>query len=487
MARFLTIPGPERVEGRQKVFLATPCYGAPASEYVAALFESVSALASADIDAALEIYVGHCHVDDSRNRLVRDFLETDCTDLVFLDADVGWRAADLVRLLGHMRDIVGGTYPLKKDEEDYPLRLLEAAGAPVCYDEAGLVEVESLPTGFLRMRRPVLETMDSHAPHFEDKDHQPGQRMVPIIFERGLMGGVRRSGDYQYCAKWRDMGGKLYLDPACAFTHVGEKVWSGTWLDWFQRNSGQALAVSLAAIGRGTETPVIFATLFRVWGNPWAAPTDELAVLVGAVRGTANICDDAGAPLPILEIGSGLSTLVLASACEKPRETWALEHDPAWLARLTSDAERCSVVDIQLCYAPLEPLEGENPEDPQAMKWYKLPPGLPKRFSLIFVDGPPRNTGNGRAGILQAMDLAAALAPGGVLVMDDAGESSAPLRESIEGLLGAKFEVMGALGRDYALLKRPGGNGVIKQQRDEPQPELTAGGWEQTGKEEKNT
>lgn len=452
MARFLTVPGPSKTESRQKVYLATPCYSAPAPEYVAAMFETVAALAAADIDAALEIYVGHCHVDDSRNRLVRDFLESDCDYLVFLDADNGWRAEDLVRLCGHDRDVVGGTYPLKKEEEDYPVRLLEAPGAPIAYDAAGLVEVEALPTGFLRISRRCFEAMDAMAPHFEDKDHQPGQRMMPIIFER-IMFGQRIGGDYQFCMKWRLMGGRVFLDPNCAFTHVGDKVWRGTWMDWFQRENGEALALNLAEVGVGKETPSTYDKLFRVWGNQWAAPADELAVLVGAVRGTAGLTDEKAEPLPILEIGSGLSSLVMASACEKPREVWALEHDMGFLAKITEEGSKCRVVDLHVCYAPLEPLTKEEGED--SPEWYKLPVGLPEVFSMIFVDGPPRHTYNGRAGILQVMDLDKALAPGGVLVMDDADESNLPLRESIEGLLGAKFDVIGILGRDYAVLKRP--------------------------------
>ena len=450
MARFLTVSGPVKVEGRRKVFLATPCYDKPAPEYVAAMFETVAALAAADIDAALEIYVGHCHVDVSRNRLARDFLESDCDALVFLDADNGWRPEDLARLCGHERDVVGGTYPLKKDEEDYPVRMLERPGEPIGYDAAGLVEVEALPTGFLSISRRCFEEMDSIAPHFEDKDHKPGQRMVPIIFER-IIFGQRIGGDYQFCQKWRAMGGRVFLDPDCAFTHVGDKVWSGNWIDWIQRNNGEALAVGLAKVGQGEETPETYQLLVRVWGNPWSAPADELAVLAGAVRGTAGLKDKKGKPLPILEIGSGLSSLVMASVCEKPRVTWALEHDMSFLAKVNYEAAKCRVVDLNVCYSPLEPRDEEG-----GSGWYKLPSDLPSQFSMIFVDGPPRRGGNERAGILGGLDLNVALAPGGVLVMDDADASSLPLREAIEGLLDAKFDVMGILGRDYAVLKRPG-------------------------------
>jgi acetone carboxylase gamma subunit len=39
---------------------------------------------------------GNCHVDDARNSVVREFLASDCTELVFIDADVSWEPETLV-------------------------------------------------------------------------------------------------------------------------------------------------------------------------------------------------------------------------------------------------------------------------------------------------------------------------------------------------------------------------------------------------------
>src|SRR3546814_6888328 len=48
---------------------------------------------------------------------------------------------------------------------------------PAVPDANGLLEVEGLPTGFLRIRRPVLEAMVKTAAHFA-KD---GRDLVPLI------------------------------------------------------------------------------------------------------------------------------------------------------------------------------------------------------------------------------------------------------------------------------------------------------------------
>lgn len=433
MARILFEPGPKARPGIQKAFLATPCYDAPSPSYALALFASAAALAKAGIDAALEIYAGHCHVDDSRNRLVKDFLETDCTDLVFLDADIGWRPEALVRLLRHERDIVGGVYPLKNDEEAYPVELLRPDA--VWTDAAGLVEAEWLPTGFLRLRRAVLEAFDAAAPHFTDKDHEPGRRMVPVIFEREMAGAVRFSGDYAFCRKWAAMGGKLYLDPHGTFEHEGAKVWRGNYLNWVQRNNGIALQRGAQAICERRETLETYAALVACWNNPWSIPLDELAALVGAVRATTGA---------VLECGSGLSTIVMAAAAEDGREVWALEHDTGWLMRVSAEARRC-VTGAQICYAPLKAYGDCD--------WYTVPPGVPQELGMIFCDGPLARTKGGRNGILAA-DVLERLAPGGAFIIDDATPDQAPLLAAIEARLGAVFHVTDGK-RPFAILRRP--------------------------------
>ena len=103
------------------------------------------------------IEAGNCHVDDTRNSAVREFLKSDCTDLFFIDADVSFDPEAVVRFLRLPHDIVAGVYPKKQDEEDFPVRV--ADGIELWADSSGLVEVEGAPTGFMRIKRKVLETL----------------------------------------------------------------------------------------------------------------------------------------------------------------------------------------------------------------------------------------------------------------------------------------------------------------------------------------
>ena len=85
-------------QGR-KVFLATTSYGDPDASYTFSISASREALHAAGFQTAYFLLQGNCHVDDARNSVVLNFLESDCTELVFLDADVDWEPKHLVQLL----------------------------------------------------------------------------------------------------------------------------------------------------------------------------------------------------------------------------------------------------------------------------------------------------------------------------------------------------------------------------------------------------
>lgn len=215
-----------RASGPQGVCLAVPSYGAMSAAFVYALTGSVRALTAANIPHQLLILSGHCHVDDARNSLVRQFLKSDCTDLVFLDSDLEWSSDDLLRLLTYDLDVVAGVYPLKQDVQAWPCRMLKGA-TPVRAD--GLIEVEGVPGGFLRIRRAVLEHLELRSQSYLERPDDDTR--APLIFERRIEGGTRFSGDYVFCRKWRAAGGRIFVDPAIRFSHVGEKAFEGCYAE----------------------------------------------------------------------------------------------------------------------------------------------------------------------------------------------------------------------------------------------------------------
>ena len=121
---------------------------------------------------------------------------------------------------------------------------------------------------------------------------------------------------------------------------------------------------------------------------------------------------------PVLECGSGLTTLLLGHLAGKRNvETWSLEHNAEWHRRVSNAVARHRVPGVHLCFAPLRDYEQFN--------WYDPPLAeMPARFSLVICDGPPDLANGGRYGLLPI--LGDRLAPGTVILFDDVREPGQP-------------------------------------------------------------
>ena len=115
---------------------------------------------------------------------------------------------------------------------------------------------------------------------------------------------------------------------------------------------------------------------------------------------------------PVLECGSGLTTLLLGwCAGQRGLPVWTLEHDAKWYKHTATALQKYRVPNVGLCLAPLR--------DYGEFCWYAPPlERLPKAFSLIVCDGPPKRTTPGdRYGLLPVMREY--LRSGTIILLDD--------------------------------------------------------------------
>ena len=98
----------------KKVFIATPCYGGMLfQEYVDAILNTTFQFIMQGM--ALEIYFAgnESLIPRARNHIVAEFMSTNATHLLFIDADIRFKPQDIFRLLQQNKNIVCGAYPLK--------------------------------------------------------------------------------------------------------------------------------------------------------------------------------------------------------------------------------------------------------------------------------------------------------------------------------------------------------------------------------------
>lgn len=171
----------------------------------------------------------------ARNSIVGEFLKGECDDLVMIDDDVSWKPEALPSLLSHNVDMVAGVYPMKIDEPTFPLRLLKDRQFLVA--ENNLLEVETVPAGFLRMSRQCLTRMRDA--YIERAYHDTATNDTAwALFDFEARPEGYWGEDYLFCRRWRDIGGRVWIDPEMKLQHVGLKTYSGCVGDWFRSRPG---------------------------------------------------------------------------------------------------------------------------------------------------------------------------------------------------------------------------------------------------------
>ena len=353
----------------KKVMLATPVYEKPAACYVFSIAKTREAMHQAGIPTAYLLLSGNCHVDDSRNKIVHEFLQSDCTDLVFLDADVSWDPEDLITLCEYDEDVVGGVYPFRRESagEKMPVLMIDGNSS----DSRGLMEVMGLPTGFMKIRRHVLEVLAGNA----DKYVIPNEDRVdvPIIFERTFANGTRYGGDITFCKKWAEQGGTMFAAVHLVLGHAGNAVLKDSLAGFLRRQNGVTLKYLVEKVRQSDFIPKVLAEAVRYVGNDYGAAEDVLSLCV-ALGKKANG--------PIIETGSGLSSIVLAAAAPE-QEVFSLESDPSWAYRTREMAEEAGVKNLMVVERSLH--EG----------WYDIDGVfMPEQFALGLNDGPSRWQGD---------------------------------------------------------------------------------------------
>lgn len=223
----------------RKIWLALPCYGG--TIHVAtlrSLMHDMMRLIMRGDMVFLFTEVGHADIYLARAQIVNRFLEDKgATDLVMIDSDVSWQAGGLLQLLDHPVDLVAGSYP----KRDLPITFMMRSDGPLMADTgSGLAEVWGMPGGFMRMRRGMLERMVEHyGPELTALDrYVPSGRTVHLFDPYWWTDddGNRRalSEDYSFCQRWRDIGGKVFVDVDIAMGHVGQYEYAGTLGEWIE-------------------------------------------------------------------------------------------------------------------------------------------------------------------------------------------------------------------------------------------------------------
>jgi hypothetical protein len=238
------------------LLIATPCYGGLVAQgYMESVIQLMSYGAAQGFEMTLALLGHDSLITRSRNKLVAHFLDRpQATHLMFIDADIVFRPEQVHRLLQFDQDVVAGMYPVKTIDwpllrqhlkpdtgaAEMPALGLNFVGTPLVSAEReerdGFVTASYAGTGFMLIKRGVFERMKEAHPELRYElahvyprpaKQSPNQyAFFDCMIEPGT--NAYLSEDYAFCRRWRELGGKIWLDQKSRLGHIGVYKYEGT-------------------------------------------------------------------------------------------------------------------------------------------------------------------------------------------------------------------------------------------------------------------
>jgi len=208
-----------------------------------AVYAALPGLARIGWRATIIREVGNADLCDARNTVLAQFHSiADATKLLFIDGDISYESGSIERIVSWDVNLVGATYLKRQDGAGWPLKTLprvEKLVDPATRKERddGLMQVAGIPGGFMCISRKCIEKMVQH--HADEWYTQPrvtGKRAWNI-FRFGIHDHERWGEDIYFCWVWRQIGGKVWLDPHLLIHHHGDKTYSGRAIDYLRETN----------------------------------------------------------------------------------------------------------------------------------------------------------------------------------------------------------------------------------------------------------
>lgn len=247
---------PEQKLSEFNVLVLTPAYGGQVTaSYTRSIIRLTNEVWHRGMRANFSITTGSSLVTRARNEALVEFLEDrSYTHLLWVDADIGFEAKDIMRYLLSDLDVVAGVYPIKrfdwpvdlpadmrrlwKDDFEkhalvYPVNSDAEAGLSREPDADGFLEVTEAPTGLMCIKRGVFDQLIARYPQLRyvpDGAWPPERaqycyRFFDVLFEESTQRYL--SEDYAFCKRWRDIGGKVHICTQSKLTHTGNYEFCG--------------------------------------------------------------------------------------------------------------------------------------------------------------------------------------------------------------------------------------------------------------------
>ena len=242
-----------------KVFIATPMYGGMATgHYTQSIMMLQLVFAQRGHQTVTSFMYNESLIPRARNALAKAFLKTDCTHLLFIDADIHFNPHEVAEMITADKEIICGIYP-KKEINWYTVEAAVKNGVPtnelrhhtgswvvnlVNYDGTVTVpanqpiEIWNGGTGMMLIKRDVLEILSRVVPFYKNdvgdvSGNMQDREVIYCFFDTSIEGEHDRylSEDYHFCMVARQNGYKVWAAPWVKLGHFGTYLFEGRFLE----------------------------------------------------------------------------------------------------------------------------------------------------------------------------------------------------------------------------------------------------------------
>lgn len=230
--------------------MSTPCYGGMCLQaYAESMLNFQRLCASKGIELYLDTTENESLITRARNISIARFLyKSDAEYFIFVDADIHFQPESLLRLIESGHDVSVACYPkkvvmwdqaetaVKTGDERNLQRLASSLVLNFKHERSqvvnGFTEVLDGPTGFMCIKRSVIEKMyEAYKDLMCVNDHQNKDLDEYCAIFDCMIDPVNRrylSEDYAFCRRWQQIGGQIFADVTTVLGHVGNLRFIGS-------------------------------------------------------------------------------------------------------------------------------------------------------------------------------------------------------------------------------------------------------------------
>ena len=216
--------------------------GMAAGTYTWSLAQTPAVFIRNGLGLLYQSWMNDTSVANSKNQLTRQFLDTQATHLMWIDADIAFSAQDIVSMVSADQDIVCGVCPrnaidwervAKAVRDDVPTAELKSHvgsfevkpidGGTGSGSDA-LVEVAAAGAGFMLVKRGVIEGLAGNVP-----DYLVDGVTLKEFFTTGIDPETNEwvGADEYFCRVARSAGFKVYAAPWVHVNRTGPYTYDG--------------------------------------------------------------------------------------------------------------------------------------------------------------------------------------------------------------------------------------------------------------------